>query len=195
MPSIILGHVQDESQFNFFLYLYTFSIYMLCSVAKSCPWDFPVKNTGVGCHGLLWGSSWPRDRTHVSCISCIGKQILYHCAPWKVLSICASPLIQRSGYQLPSQTSPMCSLEFQLQGRWKKVKVSCPVMSDSLQSHELQPARLLCLWNSLARVVEWAANSFSRVSSRPRDWTWVSCGQILYRLSHQGSLVSRCCCC
>ena len=30
----------------------------------------------------------------------------------------------------------------------KKVKVSCSVVSDSLQSHELQPARLLCPWNS-----------------------------------------------
>ena len=26
------------------------------------------------------GSSWPRDRTCLSCISCIGRQILYHCA-------------------------------------------------------------------------------------------------------------------
>ena len=36
-----------------------------------CPWDFPGKNTGVGCHFLLQ----PRDRT---CISCIGRWILYH---------------------------------------------------------------------------------------------------------------------
>ena len=40
-----------------------------------CPWDFPGKNTGVGCHSR--GSSWPRDRT---CISCIGRWILYHWA-------------------------------------------------------------------------------------------------------------------
>ena len=33
-----------------------------------CPWDFPGKNNGVGCHCLLPGSSWPRDRTWVSCI-------------------------------------------------------------------------------------------------------------------------------
>ena len=26
------------------------------------------------------GSSWPRDWTHSSCVSCIGRQILYHCA-------------------------------------------------------------------------------------------------------------------
>ena len=28
------------------------------------------------------GSSWPRDQTRVSCI---GRQILYHCATWEVL--------------------------------------------------------------------------------------------------------------
>ena len=27
-----------------------------------CPWDSPGKNTGVGCHFLLHGSSQPRDR-------------------------------------------------------------------------------------------------------------------------------------
>ena len=28
-------------------------------------------------------SSWPRDRTHVSYISCIGRWILYHCTIWE----------------------------------------------------------------------------------------------------------------
>ena len=28
------------------------------------------------------GSSWPRDKTHISCVSCIGRQIIYHqCHP------------------------------------------------------------------------------------------------------------------
>ena len=45
-----------------------------------CPWNFPGENTGVSCHFLLMGSSWPRDRTH---ISCIGRWILYHCTTWK----------------------------------------------------------------------------------------------------------------
>ena len=30
-----------------------------------CPWDVPGKNTGVGCHFLLQGSSPPRNRTHI----------------------------------------------------------------------------------------------------------------------------------
>ena len=29
------------------------------------------------------GSSQPKDRTQVSCSSCIGRQILYYCATWK----------------------------------------------------------------------------------------------------------------
>ena len=29
------------------------------------------------------GSSWPRDRTTVSCVSCIGRQILSHWTTWE----------------------------------------------------------------------------------------------------------------
>ena len=28
---------------------------MDCSPSGSCPWDFPGKHTGVGCHALLQG--------------------------------------------------------------------------------------------------------------------------------------------
>ena len=28
-------------------------------------------------------SSWPRDKTYISCIHCIGRQILYHWATWE----------------------------------------------------------------------------------------------------------------
>ena len=36
-----------------------------------CPWNSLGKNTGVGCHFLLQGSSWPRDWTCASWSSCI----------------------------------------------------------------------------------------------------------------------------
>ena len=29
------------------------------------------------------GSSWPRDRTHISWVSCIGRWVLFHCATWE----------------------------------------------------------------------------------------------------------------
>ena len=51
---------------------------------------------GSSVHGILqarileWvampfskGSSWPRDWTWISWVSCIGRQILYHCATWE----------------------------------------------------------------------------------------------------------------
>jgi len=33
------------------------------------------------------GSSWPRDQTHIPCVSCTGKQILYHCATREALTL------------------------------------------------------------------------------------------------------------
>ena len=56
---------------------------MDCSSTRSCPWGFPGKNTGIGCHLLLWGIFLTRDWTHVSCIFCIDRWILYHWATWK----------------------------------------------------------------------------------------------------------------
>ena len=39
-----------------------------------CPWDFPGKNTGVGCHSFSRGSSWARDWTRVFCI--VGRRFI-----------------------------------------------------------------------------------------------------------------------
>ena len=68
-------------------------------VAQLCltlcnPWDYSPPGSSV--HGILqarileWvaisssgGSSQPRDQTHVSCVSYISRQILYHWATWK----------------------------------------------------------------------------------------------------------------
>ena len=52
--------------------------YGLLPTRLLCPQDSPGKNTGLGFHFLLQGSSQPRDRTHISCISFIGRQVLCH---------------------------------------------------------------------------------------------------------------------
>ena len=47
-----------------------------------CPWDSPGKNAGVGCQaspGVL-----PRDQTHISHVSCIGRRVLYHWGHWEI---------------------------------------------------------------------------------------------------------------
>ena len=84
----------------------------MCGVcAQLCPTlcypiDFsPPENSSV--HGIFQarilalvaisysrGSSRPRDQTHVSCISCIGRQILSNWAPWE------APYIQSTQCEL-----------------------------------------------------------------------------------------------
>ena len=49
----------------------------VCLFVTPLTMDFPGKNTGVGSHALL-GSSWPRDQTCISWVSCIGRWVLYH---------------------------------------------------------------------------------------------------------------------
>ena len=51
-----------------------------------CPWGFAGKNTGVGCYFLLQEIFLTRDQTHVSCVFCIGKRMLYHCATVTILN-------------------------------------------------------------------------------------------------------------
>ena len=57
---------------------------------------------------------------------------------------------------------------------WMSV-LSHVVMSNYLRPHGLQPARLLCPWDSPGKNTERVAISFSRGSFLPRDWTHISC--------------------
>ena len=63
----------------------------LQSARLLCPWDFPGKNSGVGCHFLLQGIFPTQD---VSWISCIGRWILYHGAIWE------APQGMHQGYRM-----------------------------------------------------------------------------------------------
>ena len=74
-----------------------------CLVTKSCLTLCDLMDcspSGSSVHGisqariLEWvaipfsrGSYWLRHRTHVSCISCIGRWILYHYATWEALIV------------------------------------------------------------------------------------------------------------
>ena len=50
---------------------------------RLCPWDFPGKNTGVGCQALLQVIFLtPGLNSSLLCLlHC--RQILYHCATWE----------------------------------------------------------------------------------------------------------------
>ena len=84
------------------------------------------------------GSSWSRDQTHVSCVSCIGRWILYHWATWE-------NLLQVSKFwcapELSTQTS-LCTIsvvksQIQLVWGWgdeskHEVPQSCPSLCDHM---------------------------------------------------------------
>ena len=53
--------------------------------------------------------------------------------------------------------------------------VSCSVVSNSFRPTDYSPPGSFVHGISQARILEWVAISFSRRSSWPRDWTWVSC--------------------
>ena len=72
----------------------------MCGFTRLCltVWDLrDCSPSSCSVHGIIparileWvvisssgGSSWPRDWTHISCVSCIGRRILYHWAIWEV---------------------------------------------------------------------------------------------------------------
>ena len=74
----------------------------VCLVAQSCPTlcsPMDCSPPGSSVHGIFQarvleqvavfsssGSFLPRDQTGVSCISCIGRRILYHSATWEALT-------------------------------------------------------------------------------------------------------------
>ena len=87
-----------------------------------CPWDFPGNSTGVDCHFLLQGI-FPTQGLNPGLPHC--RQTLYH------LSHQGSPK-----YKLQSKKSPIHFKFLLLFSHW--------IMSDSLQPHGLQHARLPC---------------------------------------------------
>ena len=54
---------------------------------------------------------------------------------------------------------------------WSEVTQSCPTLCDPMDC-SLPGSSVHGIFE--ARTLEWVAISFSRGSSRPRDWTWVS---------------------
>ena len=71
------------------------------SVVSNSMWPPGLYLTRLSAHGIFqdrileWiaisyskGSFWPRDRTHISWVSCISRQILYHWASWEAVSPC-----------------------------------------------------------------------------------------------------------
>ena len=100
-----------------------------------CPWDFPGKDIGVGCHFLLQGI-FPTQGSNPGLQHC--RQILYQ-LNYKTSSF---------SHLLFSSIIKHCSLRKGILSPFWSVSVSRSVMPDSLRPHGLQPTRLLRPWDS-----------------------------------------------
>ena len=121
------------------------------------PWDFPGKNTGVNCCFLLQGVFPTQGLTCIPCASCVGRQILHHCATSITicyLSMCVRVLSCVRLCDLLDYSPPGSSVHGIFQARILEWVVTSFSMTQGSNP------RLLCLWH---------------------------CRRILYCLSHQGS--------
>ena len=117
-----------------------------------CPWDFPGKNTKVGCHFLLQRIFPPRDRTPVSCIAGGFFTI------WAIREAHFNPLL--------GTNNRLCACYVHA-----KSLQSCPTLWDPI---DWSPPGSSVHGILQARILEWVAISFSRGSSWPRNRTHVS---------------------
>ena len=73
----------------------------------------------------------------------------------------------------------------------KSESVSRSVVSDSLQPYGLSPVRPLCPWNSLGKYTAVGCHALLQgiFPTQGSNSGLLNCGQILYHLSHVGSLI------
>ena len=124
-----------------------------------CPWDSPDKNTGVGCHSLLQGI-FPTQGSNMHLLQLLGQQ---------------------------ADSLPLCHMGSLKQ--YEGESISCSAVPVSLSLHGLQPARLLCPWNSPGQNTAVGCHSllqkiFLTQGLKPGP---LSYRQNLYHLSHEGS--------
>ena len=121
------------------------------------------------------------------------RKIIKTLSPFKYVSQClwigeCNSLDVKSSFR-SRQTSEMSVLLVVDLGRWMcSVAQSCPTLCDP---KNCSPPGSSVHGIVQARILEWIAIPFSRGSSSPRDWTWVSCitaGRFwCYHLSRQES--------
>ena len=139
-PSTPLYSASSEDSHRLSAYVRAQSCPTLCDPMDCCPPGSPV--SGIFQARILeWvaisysrGSSWPRVGSNLHLLSSyIGRQIVYLFATWEA-----------------PHTDCCCCCCY-----------VTSVVSNSVRSHRGQPTRLLCPWDSQARVMEWVAISLS----------------------------------
>ena len=104
--------------------VWLFGPHWLQPTSLLCPWDYPIKNTGVCCHFLLQGIYLTQG----------SNLIFLHILLWQTDSLPLSLLGSLvNTYERRIWSVTAASVQF-----------SCSVLSDSLWPHGLQYTRILC---------------------------------------------------
>ena len=125
---------------------------------------------------LPYMSPRPRDRARVSCVSCTEGRF-FSSEPL------GKPLICVYSHKL----------SFDAMESEKNQRASRSVLSDSLRTHGLWPAKLLCPWNSPGKHTGVGCHFLLQgiFPTQGSNLGLLQWGQILYHLSHHGSHGSR----
>ena len=110
-----------------------------------CPWNYPGKNTGVGCHSLLQ-EVFSTQELNPGLPHC--RQILYY--------------LNYALFKMPSSWVCCCCLVT----KW------FPTLFDPM---DYSPPNSSVHGISQVKILEWVAIFFSRGSSRPKDQTLIFC--------------------
>ena len=134
-----------------------------------CPWDFPGKNTRMGCHFLLqriFLTQGSDPCLHVSCLT--GG--FFTSGPQGKPCVCVCECV----------CVGVC-----------KVKLLVATLCPTLQTHGLGPARLLCPWNSPGNNTGMGCYFLLQgiFLTQGLYSSLLHCRQILYCLSHQGHYI------
>ena len=121
---------------------------------------------------LPYMSPRPRDRACVSCVSCTEGRF-FSSEPL------GKPLICVYSHKL----------SFDAMESEKNQRASRSVLSDSLRTHGLWPAKLLCPWNSPGKHTGVGCHFLLQgiFPTQGSNLGLLHCRQILHHLSHQGS--------
>ena len=152
-------------------------------------WNFAGKILEWVAISLSRGSSWPRNRTRISCISCMagrfftivppGKPLRFYSFPpklmcilffnWSIIDLqcCISSRGTKWWFNIYTHDE-MITMISQLSCYCLKLLFSCSVVSDSLRPYGLQHTRLLC--PSLSPRVNSNSCPLSHIYVCVRNW-------------------------
>ena len=135
------------------------------------------------------GSSWSRDGTHVFCISCTGRPILYHCAPWEAHSLIIMLKLLCIIYKTFFFFYLALKLIFSVSSCWRRSSKGCDLLVDSWAGpgQSEAPHPLLLSWEFMVSHLQWHSIERSICCwdhmDITCDWTQVS---RLYKLLRSG---------